>query len=260
MRSAAPPTGHAVAPSLRPSARPAGRSVGGRGDRRHDGLIEAGQDDRRRVTAVPEPSPPPVLQPLPAAPTPTAPVRPTASPTTAPVPPPRHRRPQPPVRALPPPRRVRPPPHRPQEPPLPPPGLPGPGVGAGRPRRPAPPWPAPEPPRAPPTRRPGSALGAVIDTSRNGNGAPPRPVVRPRGPGAGTAPDDADRPGPDRRVSVGEAARGVLRLPGRTVRLLPGVRARAGHRLSLVRLSAPRSGPASRRTPTSPRPAAVPGS
>ncbi|MYR96593.1 MULTISPECIES: glycoside hydrolase family 6 protein [unclassified Streptomyces] len=50
------------------------------------GLIEAGQDDRRRTTAVPEPSPPPVLQPLPAVPTPTAPVRPTASPTPTPTP------------------------------------------------------------------------------------------------------------------------------------------------------------------------------
>ncbi|MEW2068980.1 glycoside hydrolase family 6 protein [Streptomyces sp. NPDC007346] len=48
------------------------------------GLIEAGQDGRR-TTALPEPSPPPVLQPLPAVPTPTAPVRPTASPSTTPT-------------------------------------------------------------------------------------------------------------------------------------------------------------------------------
>ncbi|MFJ2153830.1 glycoside hydrolase family 6 protein [Streptomyces microflavus] len=55
------------------------------------GLIEAGQDGRR-TTAVPEPTPPPVLQPLPAVPTPTA-APPTASPsavpTTAPPPSPR---------------------------------------------------------------------------------------------------------------------------------------------------------------------------
>ncbi|MFI5726382.1 glycoside hydrolase family 6 protein [Streptomyces cyaneofuscatus] len=44
------------------------------------GLIEAGQDDRRRTTAVPEPTPPPVLQPLPAVPTTRAP-SPTASPS-----------------------------------------------------------------------------------------------------------------------------------------------------------------------------------
>ncbi|MFZ4270394.1 glycoside hydrolase family 6 protein [Streptomyces arboris] len=49
------------------------------------GLIEAGQDDRRRTTAVPEPTPPPVLQPLPAVPTPRAP-SPTASPSATPTP------------------------------------------------------------------------------------------------------------------------------------------------------------------------------
>ncbi|MGA5002019.1 glycoside hydrolase family 6 protein [Streptomyces arboris] len=48
------------------------------------GLIEAGQDDRRRTTAVPEPTPPPVLQPLPAVPTPRVP-SPTATPTPAPA-------------------------------------------------------------------------------------------------------------------------------------------------------------------------------
>ncbi|XMN10253.1 glycoside hydrolase family 6 protein [Streptomyces griseobrunneus] len=47
------------------------------------GLIEAGQDGRR-TTAVPEPTPPPVLQPLPAVPTPTT-APPTASPPTAPT-------------------------------------------------------------------------------------------------------------------------------------------------------------------------------
>ncbi|MFW3465244.1 glycoside hydrolase family 6 protein [Streptomyces microflavus] len=71
------------------------------------GLIEAGQDGRR-TTAVPEPTPPPVLQPLPAVPTPTA-----APPTASPPPSPRrrrrpHRGPRPPVRAPPPPRHPRP--------------------------------------------------------------------------------------------------------------------------------------------------------
>ncbi|MET4674178.1 hypothetical protein ABID94_007103 [Streptomyces sp. PvR018] len=47
------------------------------------GLIEAGQDGRR-TTAVPEPTPPPVLQPLPAVPTPTA-APPTASPSAVPT-------------------------------------------------------------------------------------------------------------------------------------------------------------------------------
>ncbi|MGA5049257.1 glycoside hydrolase family 6 protein [Streptomyces arboris] len=49
------------------------------------GLIEAGQDDRRRTTAVPEPTPPPVLQPLPAVPTTRAP-SPSASPSATPTP------------------------------------------------------------------------------------------------------------------------------------------------------------------------------
>ncbi|ARF76975.1 glycoside hydrolase family 6 protein [Streptomyces griseus] len=50
------------------------------------GLIDAGHDERR-TTAVPEPTPPPVLQPLPAVPTPTT-APPTAppSPSTAPAP------------------------------------------------------------------------------------------------------------------------------------------------------------------------------
>ncbi|CAM5642247.1 hypothetical protein SMICM304S_10882 [Streptomyces microflavus] len=94
------------------------------------GLIEAGQDGRR-TTAVPEPTPPPVLQPLPAVPTPTA-APPTASPsavpTTAPPPSPRpkaspyERRPR---------RDIRRPPPGPQEQSLPRPGVPGRPVGCG---------------------------------------------------------------------------------------------------------------------------------
>lgn len=84
-----------------------------------------------------------------------------------------------------------------------------------------------------------------------------RGVVRPGGPGARQGPDDGHRPDRHRRVPLGEAAGRVRRLQGIGRLVHPGLRLRAGHRLSprppptrgLTRgagTSAPRAPPARR--------------